>query len=461
MYKVYNLRSSKKGAKGNNNRNSDNSKTSKTSSVKQADFTTQSNMAKKLSATLDSVLQYLPNYEGKTQDNIEFFVQQYDKLVATSDLEDAVKLILLKSKISGKARELFLNLPDLLDCADYEQFKLLLIQTFKQSTIVAKSQTDFMSLKQAPTQTIEEYVKIFNIKAAKYLKDSGHADLQGAQKLLDTMKLHQFISTIRTDIAFELRKADVKTFEDAVNLAKSIEIAFNASENSVNSLNQSADQTIAEQNNRFSDTLTNIADVYGKQIENIQEQINAIKIAEVRQPAQANKKPHKSCDICKTVKSHSTEECYYNAKTHPNGTRKQNNIPMVPGYRTPVFQEQNLRDFQNFGGQNMAPQIQNNAPSWNSNNMSYDNPQFMVPRCNEYSINQNNYRYPNQFSPAQQMQPAANDTFQHNYMPQGFDNFTHRGGQQRFPRRNNYRGRYTTSRNYFQQHRPTVTFPEN
>lgn len=453
MSHIYNLRSSTRSSKFNivfdKKKNSNVAKS-----------TAKTNMATKLTATLDSILQYLPNFEGKANDNITFFLKQFDDLVEQSDLENSVKLILLKSKISGKAKELFFNLPDLLDCNDYAQLKTLLEETFAQTTIVAKTQADFMTLKQQPAQNIEEYIKIFNIKSAKYLKDSGHASQNGAKQFLETIKLHKFIDSVRNDIAFELRKAGVKTFEEAINLAKTVELALNANENTINCIANASDdrQNNTDPSQILSNTVLSMSEVYGKQLESMQQQIDSLKIGETNNSNKTTR-IKKSCMICKFT-GHTLEECYYNARVYPEGNpnarrgqrRGEQNFQVFEhdrsNYYNPIWRAGGHRDpnMQNF----IVPQQQN--------------PPFIMPQLPYNNDASNNVRRQdsledrpqnwNQF----QEQPQQREQ---DYGGQQYQNQNIRGSHENFPRRGNYRGRYLNRNNNRSETRPTVTFPEN
>lgn len=299
------------------------------------------NMAK-LNTNLDALLQLLPNFEGKPTDNIIFFIKQFDELVQASELEDNIKLILLKSKISGKAKDLFLNLPNLIDSTDYDAFKTALKETFQQTTLVAKSQADFMGLRQQPLQSIEDYVKNFNIHAARYLRDSGLSDSEGAQKLLQNLKLNKFVQSIRPDIAFELRKSGVDTFDKAIQLAKTVELALHESSETLNYIATGAHETeTAQQNMQLSQTVSNITDVYSKQIENLQAEVNNLKIT-AENKTQSENNNAKYCYICNRANSHVTDNCYYNARKFPNGVRGK---PITTRNFNQFQQREHIHDF--------------------------------------------------------------------------------------------------------------------
>lgn len=105
-------------------------------------------------------------------------------------------------------------------------------QLFKTEKSFAQAQDQFIHAKQLPTQSVEDFTKKFNITAQKYLDSSGHAAKEGAIEFLDIIKLSKFIEGLRPDISFELQKFPPDNFENAVTMAKKIEIALNNKKNS-------------------------------------------------------------------------------------------------------------------------------------------------------------------------------------------------------------------------------------
>lgn len=78
---------------------------------------------------------------------------------------------------------------------------------------------------------------------------SGHASKNGARDLLETIKLTKYVEDIRPDIVSEM----LKEFEDAVRIAKNMEVALNSkSASKVNNLTGKNKNTLYEALIKFS-----------------------------------------------------------------------------------------------------------------------------------------------------------------------------------------------------------------
>lgn len=87
-------------------------------------------------------------------------------------------------------------------------------------------------------------VKILQVKAAQFLKYSGHEGKEGTGDFVNTFKFNIFL---RSDIAFELRKLGMTDFIEAINRTKNFESAMMAISVNVNYI---ADKNKSKQNDR-------------------------------------------------------------------------------------------------------------------------------------------------------------------------------------------------------------------
>lgn len=108
-------------------------------------------MANNLTMPLYTVLMAMPNFTGDNKENIESFLYNFDELAKATYISDAIKLLILKTKISGKAKEIIEN-TDISNEKSYQNLKDKLIQEFKTQKNFAQLQNDFISLKQNPTK---------------------------------------------------------------------------------------------------------------------------------------------------------------------------------------------------------------------------------------------------------------------------------------------------------------------
>lgn len=303
---------------------------------------------------LENIIQHIPCFDGQKETNINFFIDQWEKLEEDSTLSDDIKLILLKSKFSGIARKVIINSKDLNEETDYANFKDKVKAEFKAKTNFEEIQSDFMSIKQKPNQTMEEFIKEFNLLGTTYIEQSGHAKEEGAVKFLQKLKLTRFLEAIRKDIAFEIRKTGPKDYKTASEMALTLERAFNSipSEeiNYANSASNSND--------------TNMSQFYQNKISKLEEEIQKLKL---REKEETQSKIVKQCQIC-FKNNHETKHCFFNSKTN-NYARKSNKAVFRPQnnmrYNTP--QETKFQNFPQY-----SPEMQYSQNTQNYMPVNHD-----------------------------------------------------------------------------------------
>lgn len=302
------------------------------------------NMETKITLTLDSLIQNIQTFEGKKEQDIEFFLEQFDDITKAANLAPELKLLVLRSKLGGHAKQILITSPELREEKDYTEFKTKLIKVFQTKKSFAEAQQNFASINQKPNQSVEDFAKQFSITAQKYLCSSGHSKKSGARELLNTIKLTKFIDALRPDIAFEVHKNGPETFEEACEQAKKIEIAINANRKEINTTQTNSENTALA-------TIIELSNNQNAQINSIQQELNNLKLnSQVRQSQPVEKTEERYCHICKTS-SHSTENCFYNTK---NKNQDRN-------FRYPnkQFQRGNGHNFRPRGNTNNRPRFWN------------------------------------------------------------------------------------------------------
>lgn len=383
-------------------------------------------MANKISISVDTLLNSLQNYEGKPNQDITYFISQFNEIANAAKIPNELKLIFLKSKLSGAAQDMMINTPTLRDENNYDEFIRKLRQQFKTEKSFAQAQENFLQAKQSPTQSVEDFTKNFKIAAQKYLSISGHAAKDGAREFLDTIKLSKFIEGLRADISFEMQKFPPDNFEDAVTMAKQLEVALNNKKsfeiNNMEAQNESPIyKAIIQLSNTQTQQMKELKDQVNalqkndtqKQadpinINEIQEQVNSIRITNTQDQIQENQSKT-FCHICQKS-NHETQNCFYNAKSTahrmftPRNTRFSGPRYYTNYYRnTPRFPSNNWnapRHFsqfphtqQQYHSQNFIPRnsnqeynfpIQNHMQNWDTN--TYQAP---MPQINSQNWNYN------------------------------------------------------------------------
>lgn len=103
----------------------------------------------------------------------------------------------------------------------------------------------------------------------KYLASSEHAAKEGAIEFLDTIKLSKFIEGLRPGISFELQNDPPDNFENAVTMAKNMEIALN------NKKPLEINNMETQNNSSIYDAILQLAKQHNEQTQEIKEQVNS------------------------------------------------------------------------------------------------------------------------------------------------------------------------------------------
>lgn len=302
------------------------------------DAQTATEMQSSMSFNLDSLFSNISNFEGSKSQDIEYFIESFEQMAAVTKIPDNLKILLLKTKLSGYAKQVLMHSKNLREEQNFEDFKKKLIESFKTQKSFAEAQHSFTNLKQKASQSVQEFAKQFNLEASKFLSLSGHSNKIGAAELLNTIKLSKFIQAIRSDVAFELEKLGPSNFDEALNQAIKIEMALNNKRHETNNIN-------SKQNDQSVQNLFDLASQQQSEIVQLKNQLERMKLEKEgnlqaklsNNIAKQTYKNSKSryCHICK-VSSHDTDYCYFNQKRSKNNsyaTQNQNQ----PEFYTPRF----------------------------------------------------------------------------------------------------------------------------
>lgn len=334
--------------------------------------------------TFDALLQNLHNFEGKKEQDIEFFLEQFEQMAQATNLTESFKIIILKAKLAGHAKQILINSPELREETNFENLKNKLKEIFKIKKSFAEAQQKFSSISQLPSQTVDDFAKQFNITAQKYLSMSGHAKKDGAKALLDTIKLTKFVEALRPDISFEVQKTGPECFEDALKQAQKIEIALNNNKREINNVTAGSNSTAFE-------ALLDFANSQTTELQQIKQEINNLKLQTDKKPTTNNRETlpqnnlEKYCHIC-SKKNHMTDQCSFNLKNKGNNQRNftprprfqhnnQNFRPRNSQNYWPQFRQRNYFAMPQYGN-SMPGAHQNYLQGWGYNNQvqqSYGN----------------------------------------------------------------------------------------
>ena len=395
-------------------------------------------MADEFTLNIDALVQSIPPFDGEKNKNIEFFLEQFDDFLTSTKIPANLHLFILKTKITGNAKEILINSPELREEKQYENLKTKLISIFKPQTSFAEVQNEFNKAKQLPTQSVADFAKHFNLCAQKYLAHSGHSSKLGAKDFLNTIKLSKFTEGLKPDIAFEVLKMGPNTYEETLKIAKTVEMALNNSKCKINTIQQ-------ENKSHLYEALIKSSEHQDAEIKSLKEELNSLKL-DTSKLIPTQSKDTKFCHICEK-NSHTTQNCFYNKKNnkHNSNTYTTPHAPFRPRF-TNTNNNYSPRHSKNYWQKQRFPCYQNfNKPPTQTTYTPQQQiglfPQNAPPMWTTPSI-QTPYTYNTTPQPIQN-NPLMQNTYFPNYMPQQNPYFQNNQNQQQINTQN----------------QPTITFP--
>lgn len=312
-----------------------------------------SNISKADMAKTDSLLGLIAPYDGKRENNIQFFINEFDRAAAQTEFGNEVKLIILRSKFVGMARERLQSDMELNSETDYAKFKEKAIQTFTIKKTFGESHNEFSKIQQKPTEIMSDYIVRFNLVAAKFFEISGFSSKADAKKLFDLMKLHRFLESIKPDIALEIRKRGIDKYKEATELALTIENAFvSVKHEELNAISTNTATT------EFCESLLKKNEAQAHELIQLRSELEKLKVREKEKLQNNPRNNAKYCSIC-NLRNHDTESCRYNVR-NKRQYRDNNYQRNFPTHR------QNTQGFVNPNNENRNFQGYGNVNSWSS-----------------------------------------------------------------------------------------------
>ena len=337
-------------------------------------------MTETLTVSLDTILGALPKFCGDATLDIEEFLNAFDAVVKDTQLGDPVKILLLKTKISGRARDKMQADEDIKNETIYANLQIKLRKKFKLPVNFLKAQEGFMSLKQKPDQSVEDFALELEQKSKEFLKGSGHEKKEGAKDFVHDLKFNKFLDGIRPDLAFEIRKADLKDFEAALKLAKIIENAHMHKHEEINAIDNKK-----KANDEIYEYLINTQSKQAEEIKSLQTKLEELKLSKASDNNQTKQETQKFCDICKKT-SHITDTCWYNAKIYPTNNLAPipSNSNAMPTYQSfPRHTENSMRNSYNDSyNRGNGRQTSYNRNAYNRGQNRGNNRNYRRPRAN-------------------------------------------------------------------------------
>lgn len=373
----------------------------------------------KKNSIMENLINYIPAFDAKKETNINFYITQFEEAATHANIAKEIRLVILKSKLTGVAREKLQADAELHSETDYEKFKEKLRNIFGSKLSFGEAHDNFSKLKQSPTETINDFITRFNTEAAKVFEISGLANKNDAKKLFELMKLHKFTDAVKSDIAFEIRKKDIQTFNEATETARVIEAAINSTNFAeVNNINRN-DTT------EFCQNLIQQNKLQAENMAKLQLELENLKLAQQNREKKNSSDKEKYCEICKRT-NHTVQDCRYknsNQTFHRNNFRS--NFPKFKQLEFPGASAGNFSgNFQGYGF----------MPNWNSSTplhvtpppvqqLSYPNAPFPTPSLPTQHFAPNFYPYSGFQNCVMQNAGASNPNFGGIFQNQSSDDY--------------------------------------
>lgn len=272
----------------------------------------------------DNLLNILPCFDGKREANISFYITQFDEAAAQTKFSNEIKLIILKSKFTGIARDRLQADTDLHSETDYAKFTDKALKIFGSKISFSEAHENFAKLKQSPAESVGDFIVRFNLESAKFFETSGLSNKNDAKKLFELMKLNKFIEALKTEIGFEIRKRGVTKFTEATELAIITETAFNST--NFAEINQVGTNDTAD----FCQRLIKENQIQAENMAKLKLELENLKLKQQEKTQNNSSIKDKYCRICK-LSNHVTENCRRNFPKQ-NTYNAQNSYPKYKQY---------------------------------------------------------------------------------------------------------------------------------
>lgn len=389
---------------------------------------------KMASPNLEHLLTSLPSFDGKKELNVKFYIDQFDQIAEQLKLKDELRLLYLKAKFSGKARERLANDMELSAENNYAKFKEKIILIFSSKISLNEAQESFFQIKQNPTESVEDFIARFNSESTKYFELTKLSDNNGAKQLFEILKLSKFLDGLKADIALEVRKKNVNSFKEACESALSMEAAFKATKyEEINSI-------MTGETRDFFDNIMQANKLQLETIEKLKADLENLKI----QDQSKSESNDTVCKICKKS-NHKTERCWFNNENKNQQFYRNRNFRQFPQYRqnfqmmsTPSNYSQYVNGFGSVGQWNPShfqPMVHNNMSGFFPMNtgQAQDN-------ANGFNFNQGqnvNFQQPNYENFREHSKNQGFQSTQGNYSRRNFNNRQNRQDNSHKQKNNN------------------------
>lgn len=167
----------------------------------------------------------LQSFSGSQNENINFFISQFEEIALLEAWPDNKKFILLKLHLKNDAQEFLINDPTASSAKNFNELARALKNKFTISTSFHERQQKFSSIRQRQGQSVSQLAEQVRSAAHKFFGSSA-ADSEKYTTLKLNMMQQKFLDALRPDLKSEVLKFGCSTFDETVQCAKNIETAM-------------------------------------------------------------------------------------------------------------------------------------------------------------------------------------------------------------------------------------------
>lgn len=257
---------------------------------------------------------FLPQFDAETVVTPSYFIRTLETICDQTTCTPEERLIVLKSKLRGKALSHTIQNPQFSNETNYGKFKEKFLNYFNKKPTSLSQQNLFLKLKMIPGETVKQFASRVEAATIEFLgmpnKDD---DNEGIRDLIEKTKLTRFLEGMSPEEKNLMVIKNPRNLEEAVEFMEVIQENKNSNP-SINNINDPQNEL---QNN--------------KMMESIEELHNKIQNLTLTPEIKNNKHPtvRQSCQICHK-NNHIASNCFYylNQQTQPNnpGFRYHNSI---------------------------------------------------------------------------------------------------------------------------------------
>lgn len=233
----------------------------------------------------------LPNYSAKKEENFDFFIAQFEQVAQMAQWNDVQKLLLLKSKLHGDALQILAADFSMQSATSFDSLKIMLSDHFKTDKSLLQKQADFNAIRQLPGMTPRQLAMKLKSAAHLFLNLKDLHDGNG-MSVIDTILLSRFCEALRDDVKWEVRKANPKTFEQAIDIAQSMDEIFTEKSLAVGMVSDSPSTT------KLVNLIETQAIIQQQKFDQISNQINAVVNVPSTAPNYDNESKTALCIAC-------------------------------------------------------------------------------------------------------------------------------------------------------------------